>query len=43
MNMRYGIFNFVEVIANLFASWLFGNHNEWAWCPVKVDNQHDGF
>jgi len=37
MNMK--IFNFVEVIMNLFTNWLSCDEEKFAWCPVKVDNR----
>ncbi len=39
MNIINRIFSVVEEVMNLFASWLSFNAEEWAWCPVKVDNR----
>lgn len=41
--MNINIFNFVENIMNVLASWLSLDRNEWAWCPIKVDNRIDRF
>lgn len=41
--MKFNIFNFAEVIFDLFASWFSFENKTWAWCPVKVDNRYDRF
>ncbi len=43
MNMNFNFFTTVKKAINLFTNWFSFEIKDWAWCPVRVNNNDREF